>query len=43
MCSCAAPIEPQAGKLALPGGYIDYGEIWQVAVLHEVKKNRRKY
>ena len=29
-------IEPQVGKLALPGGYINYGETWQEAAAREV-------
>ncbi len=29
-------VEPQVGKLALPGGYINYGESWQVAGAREV-------
>ena len=29
-------IEPQAGKLALPGGYINLGETWQEAGAREV-------
>jgi ADP-ribose pyrophosphatase YjhB (NUDIX family) len=29
-------IEPQRGRLALPGGYIDYGESWQQAGAREV-------
>jgi ADP-ribose pyrophosphatase YjhB (NUDIX family) len=29
-------IEPGRGKLALPGGYIEYGETWQAACAREV-------
>lgn len=29
-------IEPQLGKWALPGGYIDLGESWQVAAAREL-------
>ena len=29
-------IEPQKGKLALPGGYIDFNESWQQAAAREV-------
>jgi ADP-ribose pyrophosphatase YjhB (NUDIX family) len=29
-------IEPQKGQLALPGGYINYGESWQAAGAREV-------
>jgi len=29
-------IEPGRGKLALPGGYINYGESWQAACVREV-------
>lgn len=29
-------IEPQRGRLALPGGYINYGESWQQAGAREV-------
>ena len=31
-------IEPQAGKLALPGGYVNYGETWQEAATREVQE-----
>ena len=31
-------IEPGRGKLALPGGYINYGESWQAACAREVQK-----
>jgi 8-oxo-dGTP pyrophosphatase MutT (NUDIX family) len=29
-------IEPERGKLAFPGGYIDYGETWQQAASREL-------
>ena|SRR5690348_14683541 len=29
-------IEPQMGKLALPGGYIEFGESWQEATAREL-------
>lgn len=29
-------IEPQKGTLTLPGGYIDYGETWQIAAKREM-------
>jgi 8-oxo-dGTP pyrophosphatase MutT (NUDIX family) len=29
-------IEPHRGKLALPGGYVDWGETWQQACVREV-------
>ncbi len=31
-------IAPQAGKLALPGGYVNFGETWQEAAAWEVKE-----
>jgi ADP-ribose pyrophosphatase YjhB (NUDIX family) len=29
-------IEPQAGRLALPGGFMEHGETWQEAVVREL-------
>jgi ADP-ribose pyrophosphatase YjhB (NUDIX family) len=31
-------IEPQRGKLALPGGYINLGESWQAAAARELRE-----
>ena len=31
-------VEPRSGKLALPGGYINFGENWQEAAAREVKE-----
>jgi ADP-ribose pyrophosphatase YjhB (NUDIX family) len=31
-------IEPHAGQLALPGGYIDHDETWQQAAVRELKE-----
>jgi len=31
-------IEPHRGHLALPGGFIDYGEAWQAAVVRELRE-----
>lgn len=31
-------IEPQRGQLALPGGFIDYGEDWRHAVVRELRE-----
>lgn len=31
-------IEPGYGELALPGGYIDYGESWQQAAVRELRE-----
>jgi ADP-ribose pyrophosphatase YjhB (NUDIX family) len=30
--------EPRKGQLALPGGYVDHGETWQVAGARELKE-----
>lgn len=31
-------IEPKKGELALPGGYVDYGETWQEAASRELRE-----
>src|ERR1700682_2267356 len=31
-------IEPERGRLALPGGYINFGESWQAACAREVRE-----
>lgn len=31
-------IEPQRGRLCLPGGYMDHGETWQEAVVRELRE-----
>ncbi|MFD7644677.1 NUDIX domain-containing protein [Kitasatospora sp. NPDC059795] len=31
-------IEPGLGELALPGGYVDYGESWQQAAVRELRE-----
>lgn len=31
-------IEPQIGKWALPGGYVDFGESWQEAAVREMRE-----
>ncbi|MDH6136516.1 ADP-ribose pyrophosphatase YjhB (NUDIX family) [Kitasatospora sp. MAA4] len=31
-------IEPGYGELALPGGYVDYGESWQQAAVRELRE-----
>lgn len=31
-------IEPHVGKLALPGGYVNFGETWQAGAVRELKE-----
>ncbi|GAA2811743.1 NUDIX domain-containing protein [Streptomyces showdoensis] len=31
-------IEPQAGRVALPGGFVDFGEDWREAVVRELRE-----
>jgi ADP-ribose pyrophosphatase YjhB (NUDIX family) len=31
-------IEPKAGMLTFPGGYVDYGESWQQAAVRELRE-----
>jgi ADP-ribose pyrophosphatase YjhB (NUDIX family) len=31
-------VEPRAGELALPGGFIDHGESWQAAAVRELRE-----
>ncbi len=31
-------IQPRQGQLALPGGFIDYGEAWQAAAVRELRE-----
>ncbi len=34
-------IEPSRGRLALPGGFVDFGESWQQAVVRELAEETR--
>jgi len=38
ICLLKRNIEPHLGKLALPGGYVDYGEMIEQAAIREVKE-----
>lgn len=38
ICLVRRNIEPHQGKLALPGGYVDYGEMVEQAAIREVRE-----